>query len=101
MSCRRRVVMLISLISAFIPYGAQCTAVTDTPKVIFSTYLGGAGFDEGFATTSDTSGNVYIAGLTASQSFPGNAIPLAGSDDFFIAKFSPTGQLLFSTRIGG
>src|SRR2546426_11221415 len=102
MSCRRRVVMVISLISAFITgYGAQCAATTDTPKVIFSTYLSGTGLDEGFATATDASGNVYVAGLTSSQLFPGNAIPLAGSDDFFIAKFSPTGQLLFSTRIGG
>lgn len=102
MSCRRRVVMVISLISAFITgYGAQCAATTDTPKVIFSTYLSGTRFDEGFATATDASGNVYVAGLTSSQLFPGNAIPLAGSDDFFIAKFSPTGQLLFSTRIGG
>ena len=102
MSCRRRVVMLISLISAFTTgYGAQCAAATDTPKVIFSTYLGGTGFDTGFDTATDASGNVYVAGLTSSQLFPGNAIPLSGSDDFFIAKFSPTGQLLFSTRIGG
>ena len=102
MSCRQRVVMLISLISAFIAgYDAQCSATTDTPRVIFSTYLGGTGFDEGFATATDASGNVYVAGLTSSQFFPGNASPLAGPDDFFIAKFSPTGQLLFSTRIGG
>jgi len=95
-------ISLISLISVFITgYGVLCAASTGTPKIIFSTYLGGTGFDEGFATASDASGNVYVAGLTISQLFPGNAIPLTGPDDFFVAKFSPTGQLLFSTRIGG
>src|SRR5262245_7202085 len=98
----RRVAMLISLIAAFtIGYDAPCAASTDTPRVVFSTYLGGTGFDAGFATATDSSGNVYVAGSTGSQLFPGSDIPLAGSGDFFVAKFSPTGQLLFSTLIGG
>jgi beta-propeller repeat-containing protein len=100
MSCRRRVVVLLSLISAFITgYDAQCAATTDTPKVVFSTYLGGTEFDTGFATATDGSGNVYVAGSTGSQLFPGNSIPLSDPEDFFVAKFSPTGQLLFSTRM--
>jgi len=102
MSCRRRIAILVSLIAVFIAgYDAPCAATTDTPKVIFSTYLGGTAFDEGFATATDESGNVYVVGSTGSPLFPGNSIPLSGPEDFFIAKFSPAGQLLFSTRIGG
>lgn len=70
-------------------------------KVIFSTYLGGAGVDEGLAVATDASGAVYVAGLTTSTVFPGTHSGLIGVDDAFVSKFSPAGQLLYSTRFGG
>jgi len=77
------------------------TVAPPLPRAIFSTYLGGNGFDEGFSVATDANGNVYVAGLTTSVSFPGSVAPLAGSDGIYVSKFSPTGQLLYTTRVGG
>src|SRR5204863_6474167 len=73
--------------------------------VVFTTYLGGAGFDDGNGLTVDASGNVYIAGA-ADPGFPTTAgvyqtVP-GGRGDGFIAKLNPTGSaLLISTLLGG
>jgi hypothetical protein len=42
----------------------------DGASLVFSTYLGGAGQDEGFAVALDADGNAYIAGATSSLDFP-------------------------------
>ena len=39
--------------------------------VVFSTYMGGIALDEGFAIAVDGSGNAFVAGQTASSTFPG------------------------------
>jgi hypothetical protein len=93
--------ILILLCALLICCSVQSATASGGPNPIFSTYLGGSGFDEGFAAATDASGNVYVTGLSSSPFFPGNNIALFGSDDLFIAKFSPSGQLLYSTRIGG
>jgi hypothetical protein len=73
--------------------------------LVYSTYLGGSGYDSGNAITLDASGNAYLVGYTNSTNFP-TANPLqpqnAGSDDAFVAKLSATGStLLYSTYLGG
>jgi hypothetical protein len=70
-------------------------------KAIFSTNLGGSGFDEGFAVATDADGNVYAAGLTNSPSFPGTSAAPSGASDLFVTKFSPTGEILYTRLIGG
>jgi hypothetical protein len=79
----------------------QTVSASTGPKTLFSTNLGGSGFDEAFATATDAAGNVYVAGLTNSPSFPGTNTAPSGTDDFFVTKFSPTGQILYSRLIGG
>src|SRR5262249_25527053 len=37
---------------------------------LYSTYLGGTGFDEGFGIATDSSGNAYITGVTDAVDFP-------------------------------
>ncbi len=72
--------------------------------LVFSTYVGGTGKDQGSAVTVDSSGNAWIAGNTASTNFPTMAPRQGGLSagiDGFVAKFSGTGQLLFSTLLGG
>jgi hypothetical protein len=72
--------------------------------LVFSTFLGGSGFDEGFGISVDTSG-VYVAGATESPDFPivsGFQTHLAGGTDGFVAELSPTGDSLqYSSYIGG
>lgn len=72
--------------------------------VAFSTYLGGSNVDDSFGITVDANGNSYIAGDTASSNFPTkNAYNATyGTNyDAFVAMFNKTGNLVFSTYLGG
>ncbi|HTL31020.1 MAG TPA: SBBP repeat-containing protein [Tepidisphaeraceae bacterium] len=78
-----------------------------TPTLDFSTYFGGASEDFGDAVAVDASGNYYLAGTTTSSSgvaSGGNDTTYSGgifSGDALLAKFDPSGKLLWSTYIGG
>src|SRR5438105_3602696 len=73
-------------------------------SLAFSTYLGGAGNDQGTAIAVDAAGNSYVAG-GAYAGFP--ATPAAydttynGGHDAFVAKFNPSGALIWATYLGG
>ena len=79
----------------------------------YSTYLGGAtartgaiplGDQYANAITVDTAGNAYVTGDDGTTDFPVTT-PITArvtqNYDAFVAKFGPTGKLLFSTVIGG
>ncbi len=74
--------------------------------LIYSTYLGGTGNDEGKGIAVDSSGIVCITGFTASSDFPTSS-PIqsanaGGTSDAFVTKLSPTGcALIYSTYLGG
>jgi hypothetical protein len=73
--------------------------------LLFSTYLGGSGDEQGQGVAVDGSGNTYITGFTSSTDFPTrNALQpaLAGVRDAFVAKLSASGNaLVYSTYLGG
>jgi Bacterial Ig-like domain (group 3)/Beta-propeller repeat len=73
--------------------------------LIYSTYLGGSGYDAGQAIAVDSSGNAYVTGFTNSTDFPTkNPLQAAngGEGDAFVAKINPTGSaLVYSTYLGG
>lgn len=74
------------------------------PEIVFSTYVGGGLFDAVTAVSSDASGNTYLGGWTESSDFPsvsGFQASSSGGVDGFVAKLSPTGQLLYATFLGG
>jgi hypothetical protein len=99
-------------------YDRNRTLIID-PTLAYSTYLGGTGIESCSAITGlpftpgcpaiavDPAGNVYVAGSTTSTDFPGTTgeyqtKPAPGSiASAFIAKFTPTGSLLFATYLGG
>ncbi|OHB71796.1 MAG: hypothetical protein A2W23_00015 [Planctomycetes bacterium RBG_16_43_13] len=73
--------------------------------LVYSTYLGGSNFEEGYCIAVDSSGNAYITGKTDSTNFP-TASPIqaskAGGRDAFVAKINASGSaLLYSTYLGG
>ena len=64
------------------------------PTLVYSTYLGGSGDDSGSSIAIDSSGNVYVAGTTASTNFPthGPAFSInKGLSDIFVTKIDPAG----------
>lgn len=77
----------------------------DGTSLVYSTYLGGTGTDEGLAIAIDPSGSTYVTGSTTSTDFP-TVGPyqgaLAGTQDAFVSKLSPNGgALTYSTYLGG
>jgi hypothetical protein len=74
-------------------------------SLIFSTYMGGTGGDQGLGIAADSAGNTYVTGSAGSVNFPvRNAMQptLRGGSDTFIAKFGPSGgSPVYSTFFGG
>lgn len=73
---------------------------------VFSTYFGGFNREDASGLTSDNLNNIYMVGYSESNDFPmiGSGIYQSVKDfdkDAFIAKFTPLGQPLKSTFIGG
>ena len=71
----------------------------------FSTYLGGAGADTGYAIVLDSSGNACVAGY-AGTGFPTTTgayqtVHGGGNTDVFVLKLDATGALKYSTYLGG
>ncbi len=89
--------------------------------LVYSTYLSGTprnlcssgiiidpifcGGEFATAVATDAAGNAYVTGNTISADFPAPADSLqpspSGPSDAFIIKLNPTGQALYSTRLGG
>jgi len=73
--------------------------------LVYSTYFGGSGFDQGQGIAVDASGNAYVTGITQSTNFP-TANPLqatiGGFQDAFVARLNTAGSaLVYSTYLGG
>jgi hypothetical protein len=74
--------------------------------LVYSTYLGGSGNDDGTAIAVDSAGEAYISGNTSSTDFP-TANPVqasnaGGGNDAFVSKLDAAGTtLLFSSYLGG
>ncbi|MCA9442129.1 MAG: hypothetical protein KC964_15090, partial [Candidatus Omnitrophica bacterium] len=71
----------------------------------WSTFLGGEKRDFANGIVLDTQGDVVVAGLTDSASFPVTSDAYdsefgGGSSDTFITRFTTGGKLLYSTLIG-
>ena len=76
-----------------------------TRKITWCTYLGGEMEDAGERVAVDAKGNVLVTGYTASHRFPMKSYTFrprnAGLMDIFLASFAGTGDLNWSTYLGG
>jgi len=98
-------------------YGDAFVAKLDAAgdRFLYATYLGGSAPDIGYGIAVDSGGYAYVAGSTQSADFPtttgvfqtkyAGGTPISeGPDpdgDAFIAKYAPSGALLWSTYLGG
>jgi hypothetical protein len=66
---------------------------------------GGAGFDEGSAVTALSDGGVVVAGAFEFEAVFGRGetgqVVLSGGLDMFVARFTPTGRVVWARRAGG
>ena len=71
----------------------------------WSSYYGGVNYEDVYGMKVDASGNIYLTGAT--QSYTSIATTgafkttMSGNSDAFLAKFSPTGSLVWGTYYGG
>ncbi len=75
------------------PYDDGRELVIDPVVLVFSTYLGGGGWDEAFSISIDKTGAVYVEGYTASSDFP-PAHQTKPRQDTFVSKLSADGKSL-------
>src|SRR5215207_1776608 len=75
------------------------------PVLVYSTYLGGNGFDQGNAIAVDSAGNAYVTGEASTPNFPttpGAFQTAPYGFDTFVTKLNATGSaLVYSARFGG
>jgi hypothetical protein len=76
--------------------------------LVFSSYIGGNAGDLGQGVAIDTSGNIYVAGITSSSDFPTtggsfqSTYTASSEGNSFITKLNPTGsELSYSTYLAG
>jgi hypothetical protein len=76
-------------------------------RLLYSSYIGGSGYDQIFGLATDGDGNMYITGLTDARNFPVTAGAYqrtygGGEDDVFIMKLEAGGRrVMYSTYVGG
>jgi len=77
--------------------------IAGTGPLLWSSYLGGSDFDQGFGVAADASGNAFLTGQTSSTNFPttGGFDATVSSTDAFVTKVTAAGALAWSSYLGG
>ncbi len=72
-------------------------------EMLWSTYLGGAGFDTAAGVAVDRRGNVVVVGSTQSLDWVEGGVDTTfnGDQDAFVVKLSRSGAFIWSTFLGG
>jgi hypothetical protein len=74
------------------------------PSIAFTAFLSGTGDEKAYDLALDSKGFIYLVGKTSSKQLPHYSHLQSenhGGFDAFVAKFSPVGQLLFCSFLGG
>jgi len=87
------------------PYTAQNDAYLakfdDSGARQWSTFVGGAGQQQGQDLAVSPGGNIVVTGKTSSSFSAVNAREYSGGDDTFVAAYSSSGAVLWNTYLGG
>ena len=76
-------------------------------QYLYTRFLGGSVGENAFSIAVDKAGNAYIAGVTNSPDFPVTAgsnlgtPPVPPTERSFVTKLDPSGNIVFSTLLGG
>ena len=79
----------------------------DGATLVYSTFYGGSRDEDLLALALDSGGNAYVAGVTTSTNLvvrgalQATAGGPAGTENGFVAKFSPSGGLAYASYFGG
>jgi gliding motility-associated-like protein len=78
---------------------------TSAGAMVYASYFGGTGNDEGYGIDVNTNGEAYLCGTTGSANLPLAAAfqgAIKGKSDAFLTKFNAAGSgLIYSTYLGG
>ncbi len=83
-------------------YALNRTLIID-PVLVYSTYLGGNSVDGGFGIDTDSDGNIYVTGASASSQFAGKQKPVGSGDyNVFVLKLDPSANsIIYVSFFGG
>jgi len=110
-SHRIKSILVVSLaVTSLVFAGLLLPAVSATPLIAqtstYTTYIGGSLGEDATKVAFDNEGNTILIGQTPSTNFPVTVDAMqdeygGGDWDGFVAKFSPAGELLYSSFLGG
>src|SRR5258706_6694471 len=69
-------------------------------KLLWNTFLGGGGNDEGFSIALDGNGNTYVSGYSTTT-WENPVRPFTAAEDAFAAKVDVGGNLIWNSFLGG
>jgi hypothetical protein len=76
--------------------------LAQVPWSVFATHAGGASFDLGTGVATDSMGNAFLTGYFIGAGTFGTAVLMGpGQEDIFVAKYDPTGSVLWAVQAGG
>src|SRR5215203_293397 len=101
--CRQGLIALVLIGSGVVPLTAPRPTEATTPVVAIG--IGTNGIDRGFGIGVDDDGNIYATGSygTTADFDPGpgvTAFTAVGSDDVWVAKYTPAGALVWAKSFG-
>jgi uncharacterized protein (TIGR03437 family) len=77
----------------------------DGSRFVYTVVLTGSNSENAAAVTADAAGNAFVTGWTRSPDFPTTVSAfqtrLAGAQNAFITRLDPTGNVVFSSYLGG
>jgi uncharacterized protein (TIGR03437 family) len=77
----------------------------DGSAIVYTAILAGSNQESAAAVVADSAGDAYVTGSTASPDFPVTPgtlqTSLAGPKNAFLTKLDPSGNIVFSTFLGG